>query len=363
MKKVLLVTLQGANHGNRLQNYALQECIKKIGYEVYNPYYTPEEYSTLYKRLKYAVKSLFGCLGVKKFKYILQKKKKEKVFNEFNEQWIDNRFWIDFKKTRSLSNYDYGVTGSDQVWHNWTKTVEELKYFYLFFIDKSKRISYAASFGFLEFNQDQGIHKEGLLGIEKLSCREEHGAQIINNLTKRKATVVPDPTLLLNKEDWEFFEERPGYKINNNFVLVYFLGTISDSAIEIIKEIKEDGIQIINLTDSEENYYLATPNNFVWLVHNAESIITDSFHACVFSVIFRKKFLVFNRIDKYLPNMFDRIETLLKIMNLEDRQYKYGASYKKIKAQELNEKEIESTIKKQQKIGYEYLKSALSLKF
>ncbi len=67
MKKVLLVTLQDVNTGNRLQNYALQTVLKKLGYEVHTPYYTLLQYNSLKKQLKCTLKLALGITGMKRF--------------------------------------------------------------------------------------------------------------------------------------------------------------------------------------------------------------------------------------------------------------------------------------------------------
>lgn len=315
MKKILITTLQGANYGNRLQNYALQEYLKKNGCEVYNPYYTPVEYSTIIGKIKHTIKKCLGRVGVLRFKNELAKEAKERLFHEFDKKWINNRFWINFKKTKELKKYDYAITGSDQVWHNWSNTKAELNYFYLDFIEKEKRISYAPSFGFSTITKDKDIHKKGLNEIENLSCRENKGVEIIMELTGRKAELVPDPTFLLETEEWIKFEEKPQYEINKDFVVVYFLGNIHEHAKDLIRQFNDKGIQIIDLMNTETKYFLSTPNNFVWLIHNAKYILTDSFHACVFSIMFNKKFVSYRRQDKYVTNMYDRIQTLLDFTN------------------------------------------------
>lgn len=313
MKKVLITTLQGANYGNRLQNYALQEFLKKNSCEVYNPYYTPVEYATLAGKTKHNIKMFLGQIGVKKYKKEIAKERKESLFHVFDEKWIDNRFYVDFRDTKKLSEYDYAITGSDQVWHNWSNTDEELKYFYLNFINKERRIAYAPSFGFSTISNDIDIHKEGLKGMENLSCREKRGIEIIKELTGKEATLVPDPTFLLGKEDWMKFEDKPEYEVKKEFVVVYFLGTLDDKAKLMIGQFSEKNIQVINLMDSDNKYYLSTPNHFVWLIHHAQCILTDSFHACVFSIMFNKKFVSFRRKDRYVSDMYDRIQTLLDI--------------------------------------------------
>ena len=63
------------------------------------------------------------------------------------------------------------------------------------------------------------------------------------------------------------------------------------------------------------------PTNFLWYILNAEYVLTDSFHACVFSIIFNKNFIAFSRLEKDGSNarMDSRVENLLKTFSLENR--------------------------------------------
>ena len=68
-------------------------------------------------------------------------------------------------------------------------------------------------------------------------------------------------------------------------------------------------------------YYYTTPDEFLWLIHHAECVCTDSFHACAFSIMYHKKFKAFKRSEVGMENMFGRIETLLATFGLTDLIY------------------------------------------
>lgn len=323
MKKVLLVTLQGANIGNRLQNYALQTVIERLDYEVITPIYFPKEYDELGKRVKFNIKAFLGFLGVSKFKTTRLVYNRKKAFESFDKEYIKNRIRVDFDVQNQLKRIDLvcGVSGSDQVWHNWSKNVKELYYFYLSFIPYEKRISYAASFGFESFpSDDVSIHNEGINGIKYLSCREKSARYLIKELTDRDAELVLDPTLLLGYNDWISIVRKPKYQIEESFILVYCLGEKTAEFYETIKrEEQKAKIRLIDIFDpKQEEYYSTNPTEFLWLVNHAELVLTDSFHAVVFSLIFHKKFVVFKRfINGIEDKMFDRIYTLLHYFDAE----------------------------------------------
>lgn len=324
MKKVLLVTLQGDNIGNRLQNYALQKTLQKLNCEVYTPIYDLIEFSTYKLKLKFIIKSFLGNLKIKKYKPYLYRYKRIKKYKKFNEKYISNMFRINFYSIfKEKNDYDFVITGSDQVWHNWSNNGQELKYFYLEFIPPSKRISYAPSFGFNEFpKKDVCLHKVGLEEIKYLSCREKKGVQLIEELTDKKAKLVLDPTLLLEKEEWIELEKKPQWIHAENYILIYFLGDKSNYIENIKKFSKDNNIEIIDIYEKGSLCsQLITPDEFIWLIHNANYVCTDSFHATVFSLIFDIKFLSFRREEKGMEMMFDRIENVQEIFGVKNRVY------------------------------------------
>lgn len=325
MKRVLLVTLQGDNLGNRLQNYALQEVLKSMDCEVYTPYYRLKEFDTKTKKFKFYIKAKLGRYGIAKYRSQYIRSQRIKAFSKFDSTYINNMFLVNYTDVlgKEWSFYDYAITGSDQVWHGWSENPDELRYFYLEFIDKFKRISYAPSFGFDEFPVDSiETHKNGLNGIEHLSCREMKGIELISKLTGKKAKYVLDPTLLLRKEDWVKIEKRPKWYDGNKYILTYYLGENLYKT-EIEKFAIENNLKVVNVYDRESlKASLIVPDEFVWLVRNAEYICTDSFHASVFSYIFNKRFLAYKRQEEGMEKMFDRIETLLNILGIHDRIYK-----------------------------------------
>lgn len=331
--KVLLVTLYGCtNLGNRLQNYALQTILEKNNCEVHNLCY---QQKIAFARTRNFIKCFFTSIGLfrSRFsvyiesntdKYIDRKKK----FVAFNEKYIKNKIYIGKLQEAFKINWDefsFGVTGSDQVWHNWSSTDEELAYYYLQFLPKEKRMSYAPSFGFSKFPpKDEALHKKYLLGMNKLSCREIEGCHLIKKLCGREAEYVLDPTLLLNSAEWYSIAKKPRYFDGDPYMVVYFLGDISDKAKFVIKSISEKyNLSIINLlSPGNEDYYKTDPQEFIYLIANSDFVITDSFHGTVFSVIFERNFFVFKRQKNGIESgMFARIGDFLDTFYFTDRIY------------------------------------------
>lgn len=317
--KVAIVTLCGNyNIGNRLQNYGLQQALCKLG----NNSWTLDTFVPK-KTLKRFVKNFLAMLGDSSQKAYFFREKK---FDSFNKKFINNRVRTTYSDAfqHDWDEYDAFVTGSDQVWHNWDGSEEELKFFYLEFVDSSKRISYAPSFGFNSFPEtDVDIHKCGLNNMRFLSCREESGCELIRELTRREAVNVIDPTMLLQKDEWKEVSKAPQYNIPENYILVYCLGKMTEEGKKCITEAESRyNAKAINVYDKKQPlYYCTDPSEFVYLVEHAKCVCTDSFHGTVFSLIFNKQFITLLRPISEFNASSDRIYDLLGKTNLMNRIY------------------------------------------
>lgn len=308
--KIGIITINDDNnYGNRLQNYALEQFLKKLNFDV----------STIrVKDQKIDIKRVIATLiNYKNQRKIEIRKYRFKKFNKhINIEKVDSLNSIDIQKK------DYIIVGSDQIWNPTFGylTKKEL----LSFVPNNKRISYAASIGINDIPNE--YHNEVIKELQKfkaISVREYRGAEIIKNLTKRKdIEVLIDPTLLLTSDEWKKIEKKPKQLKTNKYILNYFLGELSnDKQEEINKIAKENNCQVINLIDIKSSFYLTNPSEFLYLERNAFLICTDSYHSCIFALIFNKPFILFDRKDQNIQSMNSRLDTLLKKFKLENRKY------------------------------------------
>lgn len=321
--KVGLVTLHGYfNYGNRLQNYALQESISKLGYDVESLVFQYPEDQIKNKLRKYYEKRN-GAVQIKALKDIRRESKIEK----FSKENIRTRFiTLNEKNCAKVNNqYDAFIVGSDQIWNPlfWKKTTKSADYnaFMLRFASPQKRIAYAGSFGVEQLPEFwTELMAEEFKHFKLISVREEAGARIIDELTGVKPKVVLDPTMLLTAEEWKNkiqLCDKPG-----DYVLSFFLGEKSNEAVKYITQLKKANTKVIDLLDIRNgNYYVSGPDKFLELINNAAAVLTDSFHATVFSILFHTPFLTFSRIHNNRSNMNSRIITLLNKFELSDRAY------------------------------------------
>ena len=310
MKKVGLLTFHDEpNYGAFLQTYALSEAIKKLGYEVevidlrISPYY---KHSLLMKILR---PFIWHNIFEKAKRTFL--KRSPKVYRSSDELRADP------------PDCDIYVLGSDQVWNK--DITRDLKYSYFFDFVPSKKIiiSYASSFGmkYWNFNDQETIKIKKLLErFSNVSVRESTAVHLCKNNCDIDAKEVVDPTLLLTD-----YSKLVGKTTNKKNEMVCFKFTQGVSFYNFLNEFKEKtGLEVKILAKTMPLFgtgikNIPLPSIKTWLksIAQAEFILTDSYHALLFSIIFEKKFIVMPANEKN----FNRLSELLNYLNLSNRIY------------------------------------------
>ena len=363
MKKIGIITMIGNNFGNRLQNFALQEYLKKLKVQ------TETIYNNVYEipKQKYTILNIPKKIYTK-LKIVCINKKNKKVNNERNNLFYDfDNEYIQFSRERVTKEYDLNklnnkydkfIVGSDQVWNPYAYRNKDIDF--LSFSTRDKNISYAVSLGVERLDEQfETIYEEGLKNFKYISVREDKGAEIVKKITEREdIEVLVDPTMLLTKEEWAKIEKKPSQLKDKKYILNYFLGEISKERKKKIEEIaKENNCQIINILDKRDLFYISGPMEFLYLERNAFLICTDSFHSCVFAILFNTPFIVFNREDK-LVDMNSRIETLLSRFKLTNRYYKGKIEKELLKS---DYTEAYKILEEERKKSLDFLKKALNI--
>lgn len=338
VKKIEIITLHRArNYGSILQAYALQEYIKENGFEVELIDYYPERYHTkgLLKRLKNKSPKFKNpiLLLVAKCLILPSYLKKKIVLDPFVKNKL-NLTAITYETNEEiiekLPEADAYCTGSDQVWNShWNEKVE--KCLFLDFVPAGKYcFSYAASFGKKQLDDFEVFETKKLLSkYNAISVRESSGVKICNELGY-KAENVADPTMLIDAKKWE--EMASNKMKNKRYVLTYNLH--HDKKVEMAaKKIASDkGIKVYNISynwHDIKNFgrlkWCPSIEDFLGLFKNAEYIVADSFHACVFSLLFKKQFIAI-----YPEVASSRIEDLLTTLSISNRAIDDYRDYQKV---------------------------------
>ena len=313
--KVGIVTIvDRGNYGNRLQNYALNYTLHFLGFDTVtfnDPIQVPH---TVLYWMKQEIKRVLGVRNG----HILRRHRCFEKLNNRHLQWQDYHL---------ASDCDYVVLGSDQIWSPDFWFVREVLDFYFgTFAEPQKRIAYAASIGVDQIPKElEDKYIQELSALKSISVRETQGAQIIQNLTGRSVPVVLDPTMLLTEQAWTALEKKPNYRVKKQFLLTYFLGKLSAERQAFIQNIADKyDLQWIALdsewVDEPQNlaHYMTTPDEFIWLVHHCQLMLTDSFHGSVFSILFDKPFRCFEREENGMEEMGSRMDTLFGKFGIDD---------------------------------------------
>lgn len=310
------------NYGQTLQLYALQQILIKLGHDPFLIRYITNEGSVRW-RLKRKINAL------KYIPSIIQKKIRGKsnadpIVSRGAQAFISQHINVSEKVftresiLQSPPDADAFISGSDQVWNKLDGS------YFLDFIKNSdvKKISYAASFGGVEYHGlDARYVKKWLNEFDAVSVRETDGLNQCKRLGMTSAQVVPDPTLLLSKDDYQkLFHIRQD---NKRFILVYLLGSkTSFDVTEIYKFAKEKGLDVIYVASQgrEDEYEKCFPDVSEWLslMSSAEYVVTNSFHGTVFSLIFKRQFLAIP-LSGNASKMNGRLTTLLNRFSLMGR--------------------------------------------
>ena len=340
MKKIAIISElsnKTMNYGNRLQTYALNKYLSSNDFadEVHSLILNFENrkyilVEKLIYELKMLIKRILGFLRIIKSKKVsLSRENETSMFEKrlSNSQRFTRRITtkeIDSLEQMQNENYDTVVVGSDIVWKQERVAVDRMRFLDFELKNPFKKISYAASFGgvLIPKNSKKYI-KKYLDDFQAISVREKVSVGLLEGIGMENAVHVCDPTLLLTKEEWSAVAE-PVKGIQEKYIFVYLLGKDIEHRNSIEKLASKNSLKVVTIPHANDNYddvddnfgdyreMDASPENWIWLIKNAEYVITDSFHATVFSVIFSKKFLVAKRywIQDINVRMTDFLETI-----------------------------------------------------
>lgn len=338
MKIGILTLPLHTNYGGILQAYALQTVLERKGHKVV-VFDTPNEYSLppLWKLpLCFTKRIVMKCLGKSQEIFLERHLNHERhVIAQYIQPFVDNhihRKVIRSFKELKATDYDAIVVGSDQVWRAiyfspmWFH--QPIDNAFLAFAENwnVKRLAYAASFGTneWEYTDEETLRCKELIGkFNAISLREEGGVELCRKYFNVMVQHVLDPTMLLSVDDYMALFRKCNTSKSHGNLLVYVLDETSELS-ELVNDIVTEKhlvpFSVNNPYEADENKPLEDrikPSVETWLrgFFDAELIVTDSFHACVFSIIFNKQFIVVGNKSRGMS----RFESLLKMFGLEDR--------------------------------------------
>lgn len=295
------------NFGTFLQAYALQQTLKSMG--VAN--HIIDDRSMVYASKLRMYLSELKCI------LMPWKDQTRRFYKKFAHRYllIDSRFSC----PDELNNrYDIFICGSDQIWSPYLK----FKGFYYLDFTQKKKIAYAPSTGTGTCSETYQHNVKSLIErFDAVSVREEDGMKMLSSFLNKDVCTVLDPTLLVTTEQWESIT----YPIKEtDYILCYFL-TPNLWYMNYVKEYaKKKGLKLfIFATNPEYSHYgdsalKVGPDGFLSYIRYAKKVFTDSYHASIFSILFRKDFVTFERFAAHSANNQNtRVENLFQKFRLQ----------------------------------------------
>ena len=342
--KIGIITFHwAANYGAVLQGYALQEKLTKKGNKVSIINYYP-------KRFK---KNYLNALLTKHIRQIparIREIEKEKNIAPFRKRYLNmTKYYSSSEKLKNAEFlFDAYICGSDQIWNESFTLKGERKKTFSYFLDfapKEKIIaSYAASFGVTKYNQTLKPYiKKELKRFDFISVREKSGAEIVEDLGLEKPYIVPDPTLLLEKKDYEKFVTK---NMSDAYIYKYML---HGQKCDVYSIIEDNNLKVVEAQNESVEEWLSN-------IYYSELVITNSFHGVVFSIMFQRPFIA---VLIEGSGMNDRIVTLLKKSGLENRIWRKGTT---IESEPIDWQTVSKNMEEYRLFGEQYLDMIINYK-
>lgn len=362
MKKLAILTLVINNYGTKLQSYALCKAIKSLNLvepEVINLQGAWHGSTVKISRKKqlidvlktYKLKSFKKVYDFLRWNYELKEIRKndyteaitnkDKLFLKFDEQipYSKESYSIDDIRAGKLLNYDMFLVGSDQVWNGPRVGCLDV-YMCDFLHQKRSALSYAASFAINTIPENLlGDYKKYIQNMKTLLVREARGVELCKQLGRDDARHVVDPTLLLEKKDYEELTRRPTDLVGtDDYILVYSLTSsmkIYEEASKLAKRnkckmvmLKRDPLPPLASSFKDAiNLLEVGPAEFISLIKYAKCVVTGSYHALMFSLLRHANFYIYMD-DANAEN--SRLVSSLSMFGLEKQLYYETSSLPKV---------------------------------
>lgn len=309
--KVKIITIHDpdVNYGSTLQSCGTYNFIKNLGYDVEIINYRPN-YKTIRTRIKKTFTNLLFLLP-----YI---KRRTKINNYFKYNAKLTCKYKSYKKLcENIPCADVYLTGSDVIWNRDVNPEGNDPAFYLGFVKKGYRMSYAPSMGEIQSNENLMFIKNQIKDFDFITVREEESKEQLESVGLLNVSSVVDPVFLLERD---YYDSKVSKNKYGEYSLVYLM-SYNEEKKALVKTITNSyKSRVVSFggfkkkCECEVFIRDAGVEDFLTLISNAKHVITDSFHCIAFCLIFNKQFVYLPSIDSSM-----RIENILEIAGLSDR--------------------------------------------
>lgn len=349
------------NYGSALSSWALHQVIKTLGYEPVLVDYCPDVLKDKdplnpYKNMWDQDAEARRMVELSMPAIRINQEKFEKFFTEQFTR-TSGKYTVGNYDSLKIEGLDGFICGSDTIFSPDEFGLDD-GYLANYACMRGHSISYAASFGDPHFTEeDYKKLDECIRNFKALGIRENHMIPYLRERTAVPIKCVLDPTLLLDADEYSEIIERCDSK--EPYLLLYARRYSPQMEAHAERIAKEHGWDIIDIslraTNAEKGHemaYIAGIEEFLGLVKNAGYVVTNSYHGMIFSVIFKRPFVVFSR------EQCDRkITELLQILGLTGQMMYTG---KEIIA-EINYDKVHDVIRKEREESLRFLQMGLEL--
>lgn len=347
MKIAMINFFFAYNYGAVLQCTALKKTLENMGHDVtiidYRPYYQMQYYlpypnpflaaSYAWKKLKKDFISHRILFTAKWFVHTIfnyRYASHRRNLKAFFQPYVEKNFCLTqrYSSYEELVNhppigYDVLICGSDQLWNpDVTWGIDPA--YYLNFGNHAIRIAYAISPCGLDCSKFREEIQNAAQRIDRLSLREaEKKKDLESILGISDIEVCPDPTLLLDAQDYSEYEENV-FHIDKDYVLFYGFSDTNKNDLLIQTTQKAANVYNCKIIDMSIDFFswnipgvqriTVSPGQFLYLIKNAKCVVTNSFHGTVFSILYKKNFLTISK-----EGTSARMKELLTQLGLENK--------------------------------------------
>lgn len=321
MRPLYIVTYySSANYGSRLQAYALSKYLSRYDYEVtmLKDFKVPSSFLRHPRMLMARVYNKLHWRRRKKFyqpsPYTVNNARQARLDKFLADNFREASFFDSASWKREIRKDPVFVVGSDIVWQPMFGFPS--KYYMDFALAEGLPcFAYAPSIGAQDIPRIyRGAIRRFLTSYASVGVREQAAARLLEPIAGIKIERNVDPTLLLLPADWDELAAKAELSVEvdtNGYIFCYFVMDDQRYWDYVAKVAKATGLQVVLLpmhyADEGQPYTVVgdgTPYEFVWLVKHASMVVTDSFHACVFSLQYEREFYLLRRTradedDKY----------------------------------------------------------------
>lgn len=309
------------NTGASLQAYALSTYLKKLGHQVeiidYKPDYLKHYELWGVRNPRYDKPILRGIYNILKFPGRVKERysKRKKAFDQFKKEYLqvtNKTFKSNDELKKEHIEADIFFAGSDQIWNTIFQNGKDPAFYLDFAPSASIKASYAASFATDDIAEEyKKSVSDWIDQLDFVSVREKSGVNILQKLGRYDAQQVVDPVFLLSRGEWEGLLNKETY--DEEYLLIYDFDNNEELNNKAVLLAKKNGWKIYSLFPNkicDKCFFHEGPLEFVNLIRNAKMVLSNSFHATAFSIIFEKEFVVFERKEKINTRMRDLLTSL-----------------------------------------------------